>query len=431
VAGGALIAVEQTGALFTGYHRAYVEPAVHFSYPLVPWLHPWPWPLVYVHFLFNAACALAVAAGWHYRLVASVLCAGLSSLFLMERGVYLNHAYLYCLYAGLLAVVPADRAVSLDVASGRVAPSATAPAWALWLLRFQMAVVYFFSGVAKLEPDWLAALPAKVWLADRAWYPVIGPLLTWPPIAYAIALGGAALDLCIVPALLWHRTRIAALAIAAVFHVSNAVLFGVGTFPWFSLAATALFLAPETFRRLSRLRAALPADDDSAARPAERARLSRAGAAALVLYVAVQLVLPLRPFLYAGRSAWSDEGATFAWRMMLRDKRGSAYFLVRDRAHGTTRRVSPDAYVTEWQLRTLVGTPDMLLQFAHWLARRETLEHERESGAAPRESDIEVRAITSVSFNGRAPRPLVNPRVDLAREPRRLGRYSFVMPPPP
>jgi hypothetical protein len=85
--------------------------------------------------------------------------------------------------------------------------------------------------------------------------------------------------------------------------------------------------------------------------------------------------------------------------------------------------VNAAPYVTDWQLRNLVGTPDMILQFAHWLARREADEHD---GAST--SDIEVHAITSVSLNGRAPRTLVNPRVDLAHEPRRLGHNPWVMP---
>ena len=70
ILGGGLIAAEQFGALFTDYHRAYVEPAVHFSYPFFPWIRPWPPAGIYAHFLFNAAAALAVAAGWRYRAAA-------------------------------------------------------------------------------------------------------------------------------------------------------------------------------------------------------------------------------------------------------------------------------------------------------------------------------------------------------------------------
>jgi hypothetical protein len=142
-------------------------------------------------------------------------------------------------------------------------------------------------------------------------------------------------------------------------------------------------------------------------------------------YAVVQLLLPARALLYPGPAAWTEEGATFAWRMMLRDKRGSVQFLVRNRVSGTTRRVSPGPLLTKWQLRTLVGTPDLILQLAHWLADRE---RERVGGTGP--DDVQVRAMTKVRLNGRPARPLVNPRVDLAHEPRTLRHYTWVLPAP-
>jgi hypothetical protein len=417
IAGASLIALEQSGALFTQYSRAYVEPAVHFSYPLVSWLHPWPPAGVYAHFLTNAALALLVAAGFYTRRSAGLLCLGLVTLFLMERGVYLNHAYLYCLFAGLLAIVPCGRAASLDVVRERVAPSAIAPIWALWLLRFQMAVVYAYAGIAKLDPDWLAGRAMHVWLTDRAWYPVIGGLLESKTLALALSWGGLCFDLLVIPALLWRRTRTPALLFAIAFHATNTILFGVGTFPWFSLVATTLFLPPETFRRLPLLGAALERNGKAASsgvRP-----LTRIGLAALFLYVLVQVSLPLRPLTASDRTSWSEEGSSFSWRMMLRDKRGSLAVLVRDPQTGETKRESPAPYTTSWQRRTLIGSPDLILQFAHWRAD----EWEKRTGVRP-----EVRAESRVSMNGRAPRALVDPNVDLAREPRRLGAYPFTLP---
>jgi hypothetical protein len=124
--------------------------------------------------------------------------------------------------------------------------------------------------------------------------------------------------------------------------VSNAVLFGVGNVSVVLARGDRAVSPAATFRRSPILRSRLPERDGASKEDETASRsLSAAGAAALALYVAVQLVLPLRPLLYAGRSAWTDEGATFAWRMMLRDKRGSAYFLVRDHARGTVRRVNP------------------------------------------------------------------------------------------
>jgi hypothetical protein len=132
----------------------------------------------------------------------------------------------------------------------------------------------------------------------------------------------------------------------------------------------------------------------------------------------------MRAVLYPGRSVWTEEGSTFAWRMMLRDKRGGLHFLVRNRAERTARRVNVEPYVTAWQRRSLIATPDLMLQFAHWLVARERA---TAPGAANADR-IEVRAVTKVRLNGRSPRPIVNPRVDLARERRRIGHYPWIMP---
>jgi vitamin K-dependent gamma-carboxylase len=60
--------------------------------------------------------------------------------------------------------------------------------------------------------------------------------------------------------------------------------------------------------------------------------------------------------------------------------------------------------------------PDMILQFAHYLAR--------EHGAPARH--IEVRVQSTVSLNGHDSRPLVDPRVDLAAERRTLWPAAWV-----
>ena len=57
-------------------------------------------------------------------------------------------------------VAPLGRALSLD-ARRAGGPATVAAGW-VWLLRFQVGVVYAFAGLAKLQPDWLVrALPAR------------------------------------------------------------------------------------------------------------------------------------------------------------------------------------------------------------------------------------------------------------------------------
>ena len=61
--------------------------------------------------------------------------------------------------AWLLTIMPLGAAFSVDAWRAGKRESATVPIWTIWLLRFQIGVPYFFGGIAKLNPDWLAGEP--------------------------------------------------------------------------------------------------------------------------------------------------------------------------------------------------------------------------------------------------------------------------------
>jgi hypothetical protein len=205
--------------------------------------------------------------------------------------------------------------------------------------------------------------------------------------------------------------------VAVLFHLANVATFGIATFPWFSIMATALFFPPRSFRKLPLLNRLLPPFrvEEYVPSPIRRRRLA---AAALGLYALIQVLLPARQWLYPGPTAWAEAGHDFAWRMMLRAKRGSLAFRVLDPASGTVTLEHPREYITDHQYRDMLGRPDMILQFAHFLAS----EYERRGIER-----VEVRGLCRVSLNGRPLHPLVDPEVDLARERRRLGPYPWVM----
>ena len=50
----------------------------------------------------------------------------------------------------------------------------------------------------------------------------------------------------------------------------------------------------------------------------------------------VQLVLPLRHWLYPGDRLWTEEGFRFAWHVTVAEKTGSTAFYVRDPGTGQT-----------------------------------------------------------------------------------------------
>lgn len=427
IGAGWLLALEHEGAIVLGRVHNYTEPRFHFRYLGWEWL-PHPPPAgIYALYALVVAAGLAVAAGWYYRLMAALLSTGYVALLLLEETEYINHFYLYALVAAVLAVLPAHHAASADVRAGRVAPSGTVPAWTRLLLLFQIGLVYGFAALAKLNPDWLATRPLTVWLAAKAHYPVIGPVLVAPAAAWVLSYGGIVFDALVVPLLLWRRTQPWAFAAAALFHLTNVVVFGLGTFPWMALLLTILFFAPDFPRRLPgfvgrwfRARVPLPGPPATTTTTLETPRQQRWVLAGLGLFAAVQLLLPLRHFLYPADTHWTEEGHRFSWHLMLRTKSGMAVFRVR-LPGGREEVVWPDAYLTRNQINKLTDSPDLLLQFAHLLAREY-----RQRGQAPTAVFCESR----VSLNGLPERPLVSPTLNLLSVQRRLGHAPWILPRP-
>lgn len=399
--------------------RYYIEPAFHFSY--LPFIQPWEGQGMYWHFGLTGLLALLVAAGLWYRAAAWLFCLAFSYIFLLDKAQYLNHFYLIALLSLLLAIAPAHRAWSLDRTLARRPGPPTVPRWSLLLLRFQVAVVYIYGGIAKLNADWLSGQPLGEWLARRDHLALIGPLLGQPWAGVLFAWGGLLVDLCVPFLLLWPRTFWLGVAAAVGFNLLNGQIFSIGIFPWLMIAALALFPQPGWPRAL--LGRALPA-------PLRRGRLQaatipRVGAAAIALLVALhlyalgQLLIPLRHWLYPSDVAWSEEGHRFAWRMKLRDKDASLTLFATDPTSGTVREVDPRQWLTARQVGKLASRPDMIRQLAHFVAD----EAERRGEPRPR-----VTAVAVASLNGGPASYLIDPTVDLAREPGGLGPALWILP---
>jgi len=411
IAFGALLALDVARAFAGGWIDAlYREPPFLFSYWGFGWVRPWPGVGLELHFALLGAGALAMALGVAYRASAWLTWAAFAYLFLLDKAQYLNHFYLIVLLGFLLALAPADRALSVRRRGG----DASVPAWSVQVLRFQVGLVYLYAGLAKLNADWLRARPLVDWLAERSEHPVAGGLLELEATAWVFSYAGLAIDLLAWPLLAARSTRAVAFLVLVAFHLTNAAVFGIGIFPWTMIAATTVFFEPDWPRRLLRL-----GPGRAAATPEPAERPSAALLALLGAYCLVQVLVPLRHHLYPGNVAWTEEGHVFSWRMKLRSKDAEATFLVRSGEGGELTLVDPRAELTERQAAKMAARPDMILQYAHHLARR----REERTGVRP-----EVYAQVEASLNGRPPQPLVDASVDLARERRGLHRYTWIVP---
>jgi vitamin K-dependent gamma-carboxylase len=406
----------------------FLRPAFLFKYPGLEWLAPLPGAWLYVHFLVLGVLAALIAVGYQYRLATALFWLGFTYVALLDRTQYLNHFYLISLLVLLLCFVPANSLWSLDARLRPQLRSDTVPAWSLWLLRFQVAIPYLYGGIAKLNGDWLHGLPMQIWMSRMTGVQRVVPAFGEHWLALVFSYGGLAFDLAIVPLLLWQRTRYVAFAAAAAFHVMNAVMFQIGIFPWLMIAATTLFLPPDWPRwLLGRLRGQttnLTNQTNEAGNRSSPIRTIRTirGFSFLTTFVAVfvilQLVVPLRHWIYPGNVDWTEEGTLFSWRMMLNDKPAAVRFTAVDPATGQESPIDPRNYLIPHQIERMSRDPELLRQFATALQADQRAHGKR----------AEIRVLAIVSLNGRKPQLLIDPQIDLGAQPASWWVQPWIVP---
>lgn len=412
---GLIVAISAARFLVYGWvAELFVRPRFRFSYFGFGWL-PEPSPDV-IYGLFGALVVLGllVAVGLFYRWAIAALFVVFSYVQLLDVTNYLNHYYLVSLLAALLCVIPAHAFWSLDARRAPSVARSTLPAWCMYLLRFQVATVYLFAGLAKLNPDWLLhAQPLNIWLSARIDFPVIGALFAERWVAYAASWFGFLFDTFIVIFLLSRKTRPYAYGVVLSFHAMTFALFPIGMFPVIMTVAALVFFDPSWPRKL------LPRAPPPL-RPAPPRPLSRAALALFAVYALVQTALPLRAYLYGGNVSWHEQGMRFSWRVMTREKNGSVTFIVHD-GQGRERHVSPRRYLNHLQEREMSVQPDLIVQLAHRIAR----DFEAELGEM-----VTVRADAFVSLNGRQMQRFIDPSIDLASVEDGVALATYVLPEP-
>ena len=420
------IAKYWTGGLIDGL---YIAPTFHFHYYGFEWIEPLPGRAMYGYFAFLGLCGLLMAVGCFYRVAAILFAIAFTYLFLIDKALYQNHYYLILLLGWVMVVLPVDRAWSVDAWWRNWRTCRTAPAWALWLVRFQIGAPYFFGGLAKLNSDWLLGEPMRTALGERSGFWLIGPLLGQQWCLWLFVYGGLLFDLLVVPALLWRRTRPFAFALAVCFHLVNAIVFNIGVFPWLMIAATVIFFPPDWPRRLARRVRPLGGWSRGKAEPPVQATgvspdVSTPATqplllAAVSVFVLLQIALPLRHIFSEGDPSWTEEGHYFAWHMMLRGKQCGIRYMATNPDTHSTGTVDLRPYLTTFQAARFGRDPRMV----HQLARRIAADL-RDVGV----DNVEVRVWALVSLNGRKPQFMIDPRVDLGTEPITWQQPEWILP---
>ena len=236
-----------------------------FHEPYAAWYPELP-DSVYIGLLWlGAAAAIAMSLGFLTRLTAPTTFVIVAyNLFLSTTHFHNNRAYLV-IVLGVLAVAPCGRELSLDAwirrRRGRTALDLSAPAWPLWLLRFECAAIYGASGMSKLlDPDWFGG--------TVTWQRVVrvrDELEGWPLPDWAVSVltdrsfhTGAAkvivlTELFIAVGLWWRGSRYLAVWVAVAFHLAIELSASVQVFSFLGIAVLVVWAVPSTRDRVIRI----------------------------------------------------------------------------------------------------------------------------------------------------------------------------------
>lgn len=385
----------------------YIQPKFFFAFYGFEWIKPLSATGMYAVFAVMMIASLFVAFGFFYRISIITFFLLFTYVELIDKTNYLNHYYFISLLSFLMCFLPMTSKPRRFFNSPLLRRGVGGKV-AVFLIQLQMATVYFFAGIAKINSDWLVhAMPLKIWLASKADLPLIGNLLTEEWVAYAFSWCGMLFDVCIVFFLFNRKTVWYAYAVVVVFHTLTAILFpGIGMFPFIMMVCATIFL-PVTFHeqvlqianrgwRMAGLK--IPNLQFNLWPKIHNLKFYLIPTFAI--FFLIQFTLPFRYLLYPENLFWHEQGYRFSWRVMLMEKAGTVFFTVRD-SDGKLFEVNNRDFLTMQQEKQISTQPDMILRFAHHLAELY--------------QSKEVYAEAYVCLNGRASQLLIDPKQNLCK----------------
>lgn len=414
---GLLVCAEAFGALATGWvRRTFVEPKFTFSFIGFEWLQPLPGNGMYVYFAIMGVLGILITLGYKYRFSAFAFAFMWSGVYLMQKTSYNNHYYLLMLLAFIMAMLPANRDISLDSRLNPGFRSHSMFNYIRWIIILQLFIVYTYAAVAKLYGDWLDFSIIEILMRSKKDYFLIGDFLQIKWVHKMVAGFGIFFDLLVIPALLWKPTRNLAFILSIFFHLFNSIVFQIGIFPYLSLAFIVFFYKPQTIRRIFLKRKKIEVDGEAIFPKNHNWIIG-----ALGIYFVVQLLLPLRHHTFPDDVLWTEEGHRLSWRMMLRSRSGNIRFKVVNKETGKFKYVKLDDHLTKKQKRKVACYPDFAWQFAQYLKK----EHAKNG------EDVQVFAINRVRVNDGTFAQFIDPEVDLASVPwKHFSHNEWIRPSP-
>tara|TARA_B100000768_G_scaffold149955_1_gene144475 strand:- start:4511 stop:5887 length:1377 start_codon:yes stop_codon:yes gene_type:complete len=407
----------------------YIQPSFHFSYYGFEWVKPID-NFTYILFLICGSCAFLVAIGLKYRLSIIFFFLSFTYIELMDKTTYLNHYYFISILSFLMIFLPANATFSIDNII-KAKSYKKVPQWTIDSLKLILSFVYIFSGLAKLNSDWLIkAMPLKIWLPSKFDLPLIGEnLMQFEWVHYAMSWGGMFYDLFIPFLLLYKRTRLFGFVLVVFFHIFTRVLFPIGMFPYIMIMGSLIFFEAEFhIKTLKFIKKIIPSitlikkifnNGKYSLIEIYEIKKEKLILCIVSLFFVFQLLIPMRYLLYPGELFWNEQGYRFSWRVMLMEKKGYSIFKIVDKKTNTFFYVNNEDFLTPFQEKQMSFQPDFILEYAHYLGN---------TFSSKGHENVQVFVDSYVALNGRLSQRYIDEKVDLYKEKESFKHKNWILP---
>jgi vitamin K-dependent gamma-carboxylase len=388
-----------------------LAPKVHFTFDCFGWVKPVSPGLMKFSLALWFVCGLLMIFNKLRKPAMLVHFITFSYFLLLDKAYFNNHLYLQCLLALIFFFyTPKENEKGISFI----------PRYYLLLLQFMVVLVYFYGGLVKLNYDWMVRMePMKSLLEDTSKNSVLPSLAGSSLMLYILNYGGVFFDIFIGPLLWWEKTQKVAIWLCLGFHGLNYFLFNfgpsgeIGMFPVLMFATSILFVDADRIRQWwvskfgSSINKIVPANKNSSSNIGEMPSFAHHAKFILpltVLFVVWQLLMPLRPFFFKGKTAWTNQGNYFSWRMKFAVKQGDIAFYGATSPSDSLRQINIGKLVNSAQINSMKVDPTMILQLGNYIGK----ELERRGAKDP-----VVKCRSMISLNAMPPEPIVDSTINI------------------
>ena len=400
----------------------YIDPSFHFTFYGFEWVTPLG-DYTYLLFFICGLSAFFVAIGYKYYMSIIIFFLSFTYIELMDKTTYLNHYYFVSILSFLMIFLPSNSSYSVDSYLQKKSFKYT-PKWCVDSIKLLLFIVYFYSGLAKINKDWLfEAQPLKIWLTTGSYdFPLIGSnLMQQEWFHYFMSWGGMFYDLLIPFLLIYTRTRVFGFLLVIFFHLFTVLLFPIGMFPYIMIMSSLIFFSSKTHKKILDFILKPFIDKIKSIREMKIINIQKERISLIVVSVffIIQFLFPFRYSLYPGELFWNEQGYRFSWRVMLMEKKGYTTFKVVNKENDNSFYIMNNNFLTDFQERQMSFQPDFIIEYAHFLGN-----YYKNLGL----NNIEIYADSYVALNGRISRRFIDPEIDLLKQKRGFKNKDWIIP---